>query len=159
MAELRRQRLVVPDVVGLQWENAVTHLRNEGFVKHRVHYTEAYQAVDTVVSQVPLKGQIAASDDEVVLHVSKRSLVRFLPSVYQSTGTGNGPEFTRNFLWIFQTIFESVSRRIDRMHEQFSPYSADPEFLPWLAQWVAVSVDADWPTVKKRKIIRSAAEL
>lgn len=156
---MRRQKLVVPDVVGLQWENALAHLRNEGFVNHRVHYAEAYQPVDTVVSQVPLKGQIASSDDEIVLHVSKRSFVRFLPSVYQSTGSGANPDFVRNFLWIFHQIWDSISRHVDRMHQQFSPYTADPEFLPWLSQWVAITLDADWPTVKKRKILRSAAEL
>lgn len=159
MAATRRQKLVVPDVTGLHWENAAIQLRNEGFGVHRVHYTEAYDPIDTVVAQSPLKGQIASSDDVVVLHVSKRSLVRFLPSIYQTTGAGTDPEFVRNFLWIFHTLSDTVSRRVDRVHRQFSPYSADEEFLPWLAQWVSITLDADWPPVKKRQMIRSAAEL
>ena len=160
MVEPRRHhRLVVPDVVGLHWENAKVLLEQQGFPTPQLYYTEAYQPEDTVVSQEPIKGQIARASAPVTLHISKQSLVRFLPSAYQSTDSGVDPHFLRRFLWIFQEIFDSVSRRIDRVHEQFSPLTADEDFLPWLAQWVALTLDADWPDVKKRQMIRSSAEL
>ena len=155
----RRQRLVVPDVVGLHWENARILLEQEGFPSPVVRYAEAYQRADTVVSQVPLKGQISSADQPVVLHVAKQSLLRFLPAAYQTTDSGVDPDFLRRFMWIFQEISDSFTTKIDRMHEQFSPLTADEDFLPWLAQWVALTLDSDWPNVKKRQMIRSAAEL
>ena len=155
----RAPRLVMPEVVGLHWENARARLQSGGFNRSRIQFTESYEPEDSVVAQSPSKGQLASSETEVVLCVSKPSLIRFLPSIFQSAGTGTDPDFVRRLLWVFHHFFDDLNRKVDGIHRQFSPDTADEEFLPWLAQWIAVTLDADWPARKKRRMLRSAARL
>ena len=155
----RPKKLIVPDVTGLNREDAAIVLRNAGFQSPKIHMTEDYAPPDTVVRQYPIKGQLVPSETEVVFYVSRKSFLDYLPSAYRATGPGTDSDFLRNFLWIFQHITDSLNRTIDRVHRQFSPFSADESFLPWLAQWVGVSLDQDWPVEKKRAMVRAAAEL
>lgn len=154
-----KQRLVVPDLVGLLWEAAVSVLEREGFENWRLHYAESYEPVDEVIAQHPPKGHLVPCGEELTLTVSKRSLVRFLPSVYQSGGPGREEAFLKRFLWVFQHILDSVDTKIRRIHENFSPTTADEDFLPWLAQWFGLTLDTDWPEARKRALLREAAGL
>jgi phage tail-like protein len=155
----RARKLVIPDVVGLSAANAAVMLRNTGFGPPRVHYVESYEPEDAVTGTDPIPGQMVASDTEIRLYVSKRSFVEFLPSVYQQGGAGIETDFLRRMLRVVQHTFESLRVRADTLHEVFRPGSTDPEFLPWLASWIALTLEPDWPTDKKRRVIRRAAAL
>ncbi len=153
-----RKKLVMPDLVGLREADAQIMLTNLGFQQGRVRFVESYQEVGNVVHQHPLKGQLVDSNLEVQLSVAKRNYVQYLPQVYQvETSTGNA--FLREFLWVFQHVMESVTSKLDNGHLYYDPRETPPEFLPWLASWVALTLDIDWPDVKKRKMIQSAAEM
>ncbi len=151
------ERLVVPDLEGLLWQSAASVLEREGFERWRLHYAESYAPVDEVIAQDPPAGHLVSRGQEHCLTVSKRSLTRFLPAAYQSGGPGREPDFLKRFLWVFQHIYDSVDTQINTIHENFSPTTADDEFLPWLAQWVGLTLDTDWPEAKKRRLLKEAA--
>lgn len=51
---------------------------------------------------------------------------------------------------------EPILRGIDRI---FDPWRTDPEFLPWLSQWVATSLREDWTEQTRRRFIGSIVPL
>jgi len=157
-ASTRIRKLPVPDVVGLPIVTAEKVLRQAGFPGAAIHYEESYEKPDLVVGQDPTRGSLLEEDRPVRVRVSKQSLLRFLPSVYQPRTPGERT-FLRDFLWIFQHLYDSVSRRIDTIHELFNPYTTPTEFLPWLASWFAVSFDETMDEARRRRILREAAAL
>lgn len=150
----------MPEVVGITLENAELMLRNAGFPRRgiRIRYEEAYRPEDEVIRQEPPAGALVAVDEPVTLVVSRRSLLHFLPQVYQKQDRVGG-HFLREFLWIFDHIYADLERRIGRIHRYFDPLEAPREFLPWLASWVALAIDQEWPEEKKRRLIQQAIGL
>ena len=160
MREAVKRKLKVPDVSGLQLDNAMIMLRNAEFSDAvvNVRFRESYQPEKTVLSQSPSKGQIVDADAAVDLLVSKRSWVRNLPGIYQRGGFED-PDFLREFLWIPQHLWASIQDTLETLHDHFDPYESPANFLEWLASWVAFKVDPGWPETKKRALIKRAMEL
>ncbi|MCK6571027.1 phage tail protein [Myxococcota bacterium] len=150
----------MPEVAGISLANARLMLRNAGFDPERVavRYQEAYRPADEVTGQVPAPGTLVAVDEPVELVVSRRSLLHALPQVFQKADRDGG-HFLREFLWIFDHLSADLQRKLDRVHLYFDPREAPPEFLDWLASWVALTLDQAWPEERKRKLIRKAIEI
>jgi phage tail-like protein len=153
------KRAPVPDVQGLTLENARVVLTLAGFEFTRVHYVEDYAPEFTIVEQMPRSGLLVPRDTEIALHVSRRSLIDFLPRVFQQTEVEGGGTFLRGFLNIIQTMYDSYSLRIKRLHEVFDPRTTDPDFLPWLGSWLAISLNPDWSVLQRRKMLMAATQL
>lgn len=148
----------MPDLSGVRERDAQIILTSLGFAEANVHFVESYEDLGTVVHQHPMKGQLVDNTTLVRLKIAKRNYIQFLPQIYQvETATGHG--FLREFLWIFQHQLESISGKLDGGHRYYDPRETPDDFLPWLASWVAMALDVDWPAVKKRKMIRAAAEM
>lgn len=158
MRERVRSKLKMPDVVGLREQDAQIVLQSEGFRPATVEFVESYEDLDSVVSQEPLKGHLVDTATAVTIRVAKRSYLRFLPQIYQQDAS-QGNTFLKRYLWIFQHVMTSVTSKLDRGYRYFDPRETPDDFLPWLASWVAMSIDIDWPELKKRKLIRAAAEM
>ena len=159
MRERVRKKLKMPDITGQLEYDAKIALENAGFlVAPRVRFVESYEPVGTVVAQEPIRGMIVDNGNVVELRVSRRSYLRHMPQIFQ-TDAALGNDFLREYLWIFQHVFDSITTKLDRGHRYYDPRETPAEFLPWLASWVALTVDIDWPELKKRKLLRSAAEL
>jgi phage tail-like protein len=156
--EIVRRTVRVPDVSGIALVNARLMLENAGLAGARVHvrYEEAYVPQDRVIRQHPPPGALCTVEDRVELVVSRRNLVHWLPQVYQKADGGTGQHFLRDFLWVFDHIFADLQRHIDVLHHYFDPLETPATFLPWLAGWVALTIDQDWPEEKKRKLIQQA---
>jgi len=133
-------------------------LSNAGFHRFRTHFTEDYAAEFSVVEQFPRPGLLVSKDVEVELRVSRQSLVQFLPQVFQQTAM-DGASWLKGFLYIIQHEYDSVARRLERLHELFDPRSTDPDFLPWLASWLAISLNPDWNTLQRRQMLMAATRL
>ena len=157
MRERIRKRLAVPDLLGLNQNDAQAILRNAGFTPGRVRYVQSYDPLDTVVDQYPLKGQLLSDNEDIELKIAKRSYLQYLPQIFQMD-SAMGNSFLREYLWIFQHIFDSIDEKLSKGHEYFDPRHTPSEMLPWLASWVALSLDVDWPELNKRKLIRNAAQ-
>jgi phage tail-like protein len=79
--------------------------------------------------------------------------LRDLPVVYQTN------EFMGRFLQIFESIWEPLEQRQDHVDMYFDPRTCPAEFLPWLASWLDLSIDAEWPEPRKRAILSEAFDL
>ena len=49
--------------------------------------------------------------------------------------------------------YEPLESIIDQLDRFFDPFRTDPEFLDWLASWVALELRPDWTHAEKRKMI------
>lgn len=47
----------------------------------------------------------------------------------------------------------SLEKTIDHLPELFNPWRTPAKFLPWLASWLALSLQDDWTEYQRRKII------
>ncbi len=155
---VRVRKQPVPDVVGLPLVTADKVLRQAGFPGAAVLYEESYEPPDHVIGQDPTSGSLLEETSPVRVRVAKQSLLRFLPTVYQPRTPGER-SFLRDFLWIFQHLYDSISRRLDTIHELFNPYTTPPDFLPWLASWFAISFDETMDEAHRRRILREAVTL
>jgi phage tail-like protein len=79
-----------------------------------------------------------------------------LPATYRSGGTAG---FVYRLVRLFGGILAAVEETVDGIHNCLSPLRAPAEFLPWLASWVALTLDETWPVEKRREHISKAVEL
>lgn len=87
------------------------------------------------------------------LPAERSSYLRFLPPLYSAD------DFMGRFLLIFEHILNPIERTVDNIPHYFDPRLAPPDFLPWLASWVGLTLDERWPEARRRELILSAAEL
>jgi phage tail-like protein len=102
-------------------------------------------------------GQSGPVVQSVQTYFQRLSYLRYLPAVYQENATSR--DFLERFLSLFETLFYNLEVQIGHMARAFDPQAAPADFLPWLAQWLAAAVDADWPLEKQRQFLRQAATL
>lgn len=97
-----------------------------------------------------------------------------LPSIYQG-GKEDTSTFLGRFLKAFEKMLsgiddgvkvddefiEGIEEKLDGIHNYFDPFNTPPEFLPWLAGWVALTLKEgkDWDEKKKRELIAEIVPL
>jgi phage tail-like protein len=79
--------------------------------------------------------------------------LRDLPIIYQED------DFIGRFLLIFESIWEPLEQRQDQIAMYFDPRTAPEPFLPWLAGWLALSLDEGWPESRRRLLVARAMDL
>ena len=90
-----------------------------------------------------------------------------LPSIYadalnalqEATPDEHGAPFFRRYLRGFDDAAAPLRETLDHLHRFFDAYETPPDFLPWLATWVGIVLDENWPEMKRRRLIREAVEL
>jgi phage tail-like protein len=126
--------------------------------------------------------------DQVFLVVPVRSYLRFLPGIYRgamptrsaevqpvsersarqwgaraasrnTSVDANSSDQFRRFLFIFQHLMTTVTDQIDDLPYLTDPLAADPDFLPWIASWVAFPLDEDLPLHRQRELVRRSISL
>lgn len=126
--------------------------------------------------------------DVIFLVVPVRSYLRFLPGIYRGAmptrrrdvqpvsertarqwgarGTdrttavdSNSADQFRRFMFIFQHLMTTVTDQIDDIPDLTDPLAADPDFLPWIASWVAFPLDEDLPLHRQRELVRRSISL
>ncbi len=154
----RARKLVVPELTGMPYRDACIVLEQAGFPPPVPRYVEAYVADHTVVEQKPIRGQLVDSTMICELAVAKTSWVRFLPQLYQESTSGDN-HLLHEYLWIFQQLHDKVNDVVERVPQLFQPLETEARFLDWLASWIALHLDPDWPDQKKRKWLKFAPTL
>jgi len=89
------------------------------------------------------------------------SYLNHLPAIFQ------GEPFIGRFLLAFEAVLSGrpdaprpgLEETIGQLYTCFDPAQTDEEFLPWLANWVALSLRADWDADTKRNFIREIVPL
>jgi len=82
------------------------------------------------------------------------SYLQYLPAVYQEDEKSR--PFLERFLSIFQSEFDYLDRKIDRIWQLFNPGSIPAKDLNWLASWLAVVVNPAWSESKLRSMLKNA---
>ena len=96
------------------------------------------------------------------------SYLRHLPAVLWSSESGPEP-LIGQVLCVFEKIltgiadgvpirsggveYPPIKAVIDELPKLFTPWGTRPEFLPWLASWVALEFEPTWTDYQKRKLI------
>jgi phage tail-like protein len=99
------------------------------------------------------------------------SYLDYLPAIFREAAPGDEVPFIGLFLLAFEQLLTglpdedepekrpttgsklSLEEKIDIIHQYFDPRMTDPEFLPWLSRWVALTLREDWTEAEKRRFI------
>jgi phage tail-like protein len=159
VAELHSRKVVrVPDLVGHPIKKARLIVGNAGLKVDAILFRESYEDQNTVLEQEPSRGQMVYEDSGVTLWIARRGYMELLPAIYRRSDA-LGRNVVRDICFVFEHMFGSIESLLDEWHRFYDPLRAPPDFLPWLASWTSMVVDADWPESKKRAIIRRAVDL
>lgn len=79
--------------------------------------------------------------------------LQYLPTVYRQD------PFMRRLLLIFESVLVPLERVVDMLPLYTEPELTPEEFLPWLAHWVALSLDGNWPVERQRALVADAVEI
>jgi len=83
--------------------------------------------------------------------------VSYLPEIYQADGSGRS--FTERFLSIFQSFYDDLDERINRIAGMFDPAAADAEVLRWLASWIDLDDTFIWTDEQLRYLVMNSSDL
>lgn len=111
-----------------------------------------------------LQGELSTTDPLVTPALQaltavfpRQSSLRALPAVYQEE------PFSRTFLEHVLALFDTLSGRLDSSiaatPRLLDPAAAPAAFLPWLASWLAFSLDEGWSTAQQRQFLAEAMTL
>uniref|UniRef100_A0AAU1IC27 Phage tail protein I n=2 Tax=unclassified Streptomyces TaxID=2593676 RepID=A0AAU1IC27_9ACTN len=76
-----------------------------------------------------------------------------MPAVYQED------PFAMRWLAGLDDVLSPVLSTLDCLAAYFDPHYAPSDFLEWLASWVGITIDSNWPTERARKALACAVEL
>jgi len=79
--------------------------------------------------------------------------LQYLPVIYRQD------PFIRRLLLIFESVMVPLERVVATLPLYTEPEMAPADFLPWLSQWVALSLDTGWPVERQRALIADAVEI
>jgi phage tail-like protein len=88
------------------------------------------------------------------LEFDHKGYLGYLPAIYQKPGTCK--DFLPRLLSLFETFFSQTEAAIRALPSLLDPWSAPREYLPWLAGWLALTLDEDWDEARQRQAIAEA---
>jgi phage tail-like protein len=96
--------------------------------------------------------------------LSPHPLGPLLPGLYQEDDvdepTGEGrPNLAQRFTGAFDELLAPVFSCLDNFEAYLDPTFTPPDFLEWLAGWLGLDLDENWPLERRRKLVRGAVEL
>lgn len=84
-------------------------------------------------------------------------LKNYLPAVYREDAAS--AMFLDGFLANVEGLFTSMEDRIAHAQVLFDWRTAPPDALDWLAGWLGLATEQQWPATRKRRFIRHAMRL
>ncbi len=94
---------------------------------------------------------------EMKVYYPRISYLRYLPAIYQEDPVSR--EFLERFLSIFESVFFDLETEIINLFRYLDPEIAPRRFLEWLASWLNLALEEDWPEERKRQFIVEASAL
>jgi phage tail-like protein len=155
---INRRVVRVPDVVGRALNKAQILLEDAGLARVVTLYRESYEDRDTVLEQRPARGQMVYEGTEVTIWIARRGYLENLPAIYRRSDAV-GRNLVRELCFVFEHMFDSVEVNLTDGWRFFDPHVAPPDFLDWLSNWTAFTLDLDWPDAQKRALIKRAVDL
>ena len=94
------------------------------------------------------------ADSVTVTVLAKGRYLKYLPALYTDQDDLMG-----RFLMLFESFWEPIEDRIDNIHYYFDPRMTPSDLLPWLATWVDLVLDEQWPDEKRRQLLSAMVPL
>jgi phage tail-like protein len=96
------------------------------------------------------------------LEFPRISLRRYLPAVFGAEPVA--ADFTDRWLAVFDHGFRDIESTIDHQARLFDPLAcpaapSGPDFLGWLAGWVGVALERNWPEARRRAYLKQMPKL
>jgi phage tail-like protein len=60
---------------------------------------------------------------------------------------------------LFETLLSGFEREVDHVARYFDAHATPVSFVSWLASWLGIAADENWPAEKVRMLIDAAPEL
>ncbi len=103
--------------------------------------------------------------ETVRVYYPRASSLQYLPAVFRADPVSG--DFMARFLSIFDTLRNRTSAEISGMFHYFDPMAtpankknqSGTDFLSWLAGWLGLSLQSNWPVHKRRELVRQAHKL
>jgi phage tail-like protein len=103
--------------------------------------------------------------ERIKVYYPRASSLKYLPAVFRA-GPVSG-DFMARFLSIFDTMRNETSALISGMFHFFDPMAtpanrrnqSGTDFLSWLASWLGMTLQSNWPAEKRRELVRQAYRL
>lgn len=77
-----------------------------------------------------------------------------LPAIYQEEDP-----FTVRLTEAFDDVLAPVFSTLDNLPAYFDPSLTPPDFLGWLASWVALELDETWDLARRRQAVKTGVDL
>jgi len=77
-----------------------------------------------------------------------------LPAIYQEEDP-----FTMRLTEAFDAVLAPIFSTLDNLPAYFDPALTPPDFLGWLASWVALELDETWDLARRRQAVASGVDL
>lgn len=100
-------------------------------------------------------GRRAEAAEEVVTIAvaAKGRYLKYLPALYDDN------DLMARFLMLFESFWKPVEGQIQDGWLYFDPKMTTPDFLPWLAALIGLTLDQRWPEPRQRTLLCAAASL
>jgi phage tail-like protein len=83
----------------------------------------------------------------------RSSYLKYLPSYFSKDSLMD------RFLLIFESILAPIEQMIDHVPLVMDPHTMPADLLPWVASWLDLTLNENWPEERRRELIRAASEL
>lgn len=83
-----------------------------------------------------------------------RSFLSLLPEVFQRED--GKTRFLERYLGIFQSLYEDLNERIDRIADSYDTELADRRMLDWMASWLDLQETSIWSDSQLRTLLKKA---
>ncbi len=95
------------------------------------------------------------------LHYDHEGYGKFLPAVYygkskEPADKAEDAERLDRWLALFESFYNDTEEAISGIDRLFDVAAVPAEWLEWLAGWLAVELDEDWPEARQREAIAGA---
>lgn len=70
-----------------------------------------------------------------------------------------GDDFTLRLVSGLDEVLAPVLSDLDSLDAYLDPRTTPADFLDWLASWVGVTLDPDWPDARRRALVANTVEL
>ncbi|MCB9079972.1 MAG: hypothetical protein H6631_20395 [Anaerolineaceae bacterium] len=96
---------------------------------------------------------VLASETAVISVLAHARYLQHLPAIFEQDS------LLGRLLMLFESFWEPIEHQIEQSHAYLDPRLTPTSFLPWLASWLDLTLDEDWPEARQRQLIRWAIAL
>jgi phage tail-like protein len=106
------------------------------------------------------EGDTTPCIERVKVFYPRNSSLQYLPAVFRADAVS--ADFLARFLSIFDTMRNETSTLISGMFHYFDPMAtpanrrnqSGTDFLSWLAAWLGLTLQSNWPIEKRRQLVK-----